>query len=109
MGLDYWVEPSGITREGSVSNSLPFFLGQSFPNPARGVVGFVFSLFHPGEVNLTVYNVVREKMVTLTVEHHGTGLHKIQLVIPENVRSGIFFYRLEAGGQSRKGRMVVIR
>jgi hypothetical protein len=109
MGLDYWVEPSGVAQEASVSTSLPCFLGQSFPNPARSVVSFVFSLFSPGEANLTVYNVVGEKVATLADGHRVTGLHQIRWVIPENVRAGIYFYRLEAGGQSRKGRMVLTR
>jgi len=109
MGLDYWVEPSGVAQEASVSTSLPFFLGQSFPNPARSVVSIEFSLFSPGEANLTVYNVVGEKVATLADGHRGAGLHKIRWVIPENVPGGIYFYRLEAGGQSRKGRMVLTR
>jgi hypothetical protein len=109
MGLDYWVEPSGVAQEASVSTSLPFFLGQSFPNPARSVVSIEFSLFSPGEANLTVYNVVGEKMAILADGHRGTGLHQIRWVIPENVRAGIYFYRLEAEGQSRRGRMVLTR
>jgi hypothetical protein len=109
MGLDYWVEPSGVAQEASVSTSLPFFLGQSFPNPARSVVSFVFSLFSPGEANLTVYNVVGEKVATLADGHRETGLHQIRWVIPGNVRAGIYFYRLEAEGQSRRGRMVLTR
>ena len=109
MGLDYWVEPSGVAQEASVSTSLPFFLGQSFPNPARSMVSFMFSLFSPEEVNLTVYSVVGGKVATLADGHRGTGLHTIRWIIPENVPAGIYFYRLEAGGQSRKGRMVLTR
>lgn len=88
-------------------------LSRSYPNPTHGPAQVSFALQEAGHVNLSIYSasggLVRELIDTeLASGPHQTswdGLTKDG----SQVASGVYFYRLEALGQSRTTRFVEAR
>lgn len=109
MGMDYWVEPSGVALQTPVAVPVSFSLGPSFPNPARNEATISFSLSRPGEVRMAVYNVTGEKVATVLEGELGPGPHQVRWKVPGNAGSGVYFYRLEAEGKILTRRMVITR
>jgi hypothetical protein len=81
-----------------------------FPNPAKGIVDFRFSIFdfRIGRVMLKIYDVQGREMVSLLDEIKLPG----ECTLPFDVSTlqpGIYFYRLTADGQTAGGKLVVVR
>jgi len=85
-----------------------FTLQQNYPNPFNPTTTIDFAVAQSGNVNLTVYNVNGQKMITLVDEQLAPGSYKAQLN-GQNWPSGFYFYRLTAGGQSFAMRMLLIK
>ncbi len=88
--------------------SLPggFELSQNFPNPFNPSTVIGYYLPVEGNVTLTVYNAVGEVVKTLTRGVKTAGYHQVEFTAVE-LPSGIYFYRLEAGGVSLTRKMIL--
>ncbi len=84
-----------------------FELSQNYPNPFNPVTTIAYSLPHPGNVKLAVYNLLGEQVAELVREFKEAGVHTINFSA-ENLQSGLYIYRLEADGlvQARKMQLV---
>ncbi|MBD3218744.1 MAG: M6 family metalloprotease domain-containing protein [candidate division Zixibacteria bacterium] len=76
-----------------------FELAQNYPNPFNAETKISFSLSEPGEVSLEVYNVIGQKVRTLTSEIYEPGNYEIHWdglsESGQPAASGLYFYRLE--------------
>jgi hypothetical protein len=100
-------EASGIFDS---DDALPeaFRLDQNYPNPFNGSTEISFTLNEPQSVNLSIYDLLGRKTQTLVDNYLPAGTNRI--VFDASVYpSGVFFYRLEAGGISQSRRMVLIK
>ena len=92
------------------NNNLPqaYFLYNNYPNPFNPTT--VISWQIPGEsrVDLTIYNILGEKLATLVSEKQKAGQYKIEFNAAK-LPSGIYFYRLHAGDYQQVKKMVVIK
>ena len=104
--------------ESSVKDSVTavpekYMLLQNYPNPFNGETKISFYLPEQGNARLVIYNQIGQVVCTLAEGLHADGLHtKIwngRDVHGQNVPTGVYFYRLEAGGQVRLRKMVYIR
>jgi len=90
-----------------------YMLLQNYPNPFNGETKISFYLPEQGNARLVIYNQIGQVVCTLAEGFHADGLHtKIwngRDVHGQNVPTGVYFYRLEAGGQVRLRKMVYIR
>ncbi len=88
-------------------------LGQNFPNPFNPETTIEFSILNKGNVELGVYNIRGQKVKTLVNESFTAGTHKVvwdgKDERNEGVSSGIYFYRLNAGGKELTRKMVLIK
>jgi hypothetical protein len=83
-------------------------LGQVHPNPFRGSGRIPFALPAAGPVRLGVYDVGgREVRRVLDGERQEAGRHDVP-VAADQLRAGVYWYRLEWNGQVRSARMVVL-
>ncbi len=85
-----------------------FLLDQNYPNPFNPSATIHYVLPEEMYVSLIVYNVLGEKVATLVngVEESGD---KFSTFFAENIPSGIYFYRLNAGNFSQTRKLVVAR
>ena len=70
-----------------------FELYQNYPNPFNPETTIKFALPKTSKVELSVYNLLGEKVATLINENKEAGYHIIQFNI-NNLSSGIYIYRL---------------
>lgn len=90
-----------------------FSLAPSYPNPFRGRSTIQFSVPQSGRVELGVYNILGQRVKTLVSGNLAAGRHSVAWSGDDDrgakVASGVYLYRLTAGGQSAVRRMTVIR
>jgi uncharacterized Ntn-hydrolase superfamily protein len=81
---------------------------QNYPNPFNPTTLIQYGL--PGDlyVTLTVYDVLGRAIRTLVDEPQTAGFHQVVLDMA-GISTGIYFYRLEAGGASRNRKLVVLQ
>ena len=85
-----------------------YLLSQSYPNPFNPSTTIAFTLPHSGDVSLTVYNLIGEEIIKLISGNKQAGYHTVKWNA-SNVPSGIYFYRLQAGGFVKTKKMILFK
>jgi hypothetical protein len=85
-----------------------FAIAQNYPNPFNASTSISFSLPEPGDVILTVYDLLGREVETLLDDYHPAGTHQITFDASD-FASGIYFYRLQAGETVESRRMVLLK
>ena len=85
-----------------------FELSQNYPNPFNPVTTIKFSLPQKSNVRLIVYNSLGQKVETLLNELLKAGYHQIKFS-GNNISSGIYFYRLDAGKYHSIKKMILLK
>ncbi len=73
-----------------------FELKQNYPNPFNPLTKITFSLPHPAQVKLTVYNLLGEQIKTLADEFKNAGSYSLEFEA-KFLTGGVYFYKLESG------------
>ena len=81
----------------------PTFESHNYPNPFNSATTIQYALPTATDVELTVYNAVGQAVRTLVAEHQRPGYYAVEWDATDgsghSVSAGIYFYRLQAGGQ----------
>ncbi len=85
-----------------------FKLFQNYPNPFNPGTKIKFSLMRKEKVKISIYNVIGEKVLTLTNKSFDAGTHEIDFNA-NGLKNGIYFYRLQAGKYSEIKKMVLLK
>ena len=93
-----------------VSNPAPidFALHQNYPNPFNPVTTIRYNIPIKSQVKLDIYNTLGEKVKRLVNEEKKAGQYSIDFNA-EDVASGVYFYRLQAGDFIQTKKMVLLR
>jgi enediyne biosynthesis protein E4 len=105
-----------ISEDGTVNSivntttALPdkFNLYQNYPNPFNPTTIIKFNIPDPGIVSLKIYNELGKEIKTLANEFMNKGTYEISFN-GEELASGIYFYKLEAGNFSESKSMMLIK
>ncbi len=92
--------------ESSVLGS--YALCQNYPNPANPSTTISFTLPFRSLVNLNIYDVLGKEVETLANEELPAGAYS-RTWNAGAMPSGVYFYRLQAGGHSETKRLVLLR
>jgi len=76
-----------------------------YPNPSRGHYRLEFRLKRRSRVTLSVYNLAGQKVRQVADREYSPGRHLLQIHAGE-LPSGMYFYRLKAGGDQITGKMI---
>jgi len=87
---------------------LGFGLAQNYPNPFNPATTINYTIEHAGAVNLSVYNLMGQRVATLVNEAKTAGTHSVRWNAA-GAASGMYYYRLEANGQSITRKMTLIK
>ena len=87
---------------------LEFSLSQNYPNPFNPRTTIEFSLPKRAFVNLTIYNTLGQVVKTLVSSEMESGTHRI-IWKANNIPSGIYFYRLNAGNFVETKKMILMK
>ena len=113
--IDRWIEQLGQQTAVVETQSTPaaFVLAQSYPNPFNSSTVIRYELATDGAISLVVYDVLGRRVRTLIdgMARAGTYTAVWNATNDEgqNAASGLYFYRLQAGGNSETRRMALIR
>jgi YD repeat-containing protein len=97
-----------VTAVDGGAPALQFALGAATPNPGSGARRIPFTIPAPGHVTLRVFDVTGREVATLYNRVLDAGHYNAQFST-DRWGNGVYFYRLEAAGHVRAGRLVVLR
>lgn len=107
--------PVGIYRR-LAQMSEQYYLGKNYPNPFNPVTTIPFNVPAAAagqDVELSVYNVIGQKVVTLFKGKPTAGLHQVswngQNGMGRSVSSGIYIYQLKGKNVALTRRMLLIK
>ncbi len=98
---------SKIDRQKSLG-ALDFSLEQNYPNPFNPKTMISWQLPVNSHVNLSVYNILGQKVITLIDEKQKAGTHQVKWNA-NDFSSGIYFYRIQAEDFVQTKRMLLIK
>ncbi len=85
----------------------------NYPNPFNPATKINFSLAKAEKVNLSIYNIKGQKVLTLIDENKPQGSHSVAWngldSQAKKVGSGVYFYKLEAGKYSSIKKMILLK
>ena len=89
----YFFPASTVNVENENTFELCYQLEQNYPNPFNPETTISFSLKEEQEVDLSIYNLLGEKVVNLCEGRYDAGSYNIKFNA-KNLSSGIYFYTL---------------
>jgi hypothetical protein len=95
--------------QGEVSE-LPkeYKLEQNYPNPFNPITTISFSIPQSQDVELKVFDLLGNEVATLINEYKQAGEHKVEFD-GGKLTSGIYFYRLKAGGFIQTKKLILLK
>ena len=103
--------PNAVRVSNERGTDLPdrFTLAQNYPNPFNPTTNIEFTLHSSERVTLKVFDVLgREVAVLVENQLRNAGEHQINFSA-NNLPSGVYLYRLEAGNFSQARRMILLK
>ncbi len=85
-----------------------FALEQNYPNPFNPSTTIKYSVADAGQVNLTVYNIMGQKVAELVNSSKAAGTYTVQWDAA-NAASGLYFYKLNSAGRTMTKQMMLIK
>ena len=101
-------------REG-LEASLPqhFALQQNYPNPFNNSTLIRFALPQSGRISLAVYNLLGQRVATLAEGVQAAGFYAVEWDGRSRegaaLATGVYFYRLQAGEQTRSRKLLLLQ
>ncbi|MGA9291422.1 MAG: T9SS type A sorting domain-containing protein [Ignavibacteriaceae bacterium] len=98
--------PTGVKE----LNEMPatFTLSQNYPNPFNPSTEIKFSVPYGSNVNITVYDILGNKVITLINGYYAQGTYKVRWDA-QNCASGIYLYKIEAANFVMTKKMVLLK
>ncbi len=88
-------------------------LFQNYPNPFNPQTLIKYDLPHPGHVNITVYNILGQKVKVLVDEDQRAGHRSVNWDGTddrgEDAASGIYFYKIDTAEFEKTNKMVLLK
>ncbi|MCP4634822.1 MAG: T9SS type A sorting domain-containing protein [candidate division Zixibacteria bacterium] len=101
---------SDLLSSGDDTNLLPteYSLSQNYPNPFNAKSVIKYALPSDGKVELSVFNLLGQKVETLINSHQDAGYHTVTWDA-SHYSSGIYFYKLQVNNKQFTKRMTLIK
>jgi hypothetical protein len=93
-----------------IAGAIPreFTLNQNYPNPFNPTTQIEYSVPFRGQVSLKVFNLLGQIVMSLVDGVQEAGNYSAEFN-GTDLRSGVYFYRLEAGDVSLTKKLVLIK
>ena len=100
----------GVEEKPIFPSLLPkvYSLSQNYPNPCENQTIIYYQIPRKGRVSLSVYDVTGRLVDILVNGEVDPGYHSMRLDT-KGYASGVYFYRLSAGGRTFTEKMIVVK
>ena len=110
----YFGQPAtSVAEEVSADRPTAFALSQNYPNPFNSSTAIAFDLPHQEAVELSVYTIAGQQVVTLVRGVRAAGHYRITWDGRNDagvaLASGVYLYRLRIGAQVETRKMLLLR
>ncbi len=107
--MDTLIFDNAVSVE-EISDAIPgsYELFQNYPNPFNPATKISFALPNSGLVQLKVFNLLGQEIVTLVNEEKPAGNHSINFDA-SNLPSDVYLYKLQAGNFVQTRKMVLLK
>ena len=95
-------------RESYPQTPLEYTLDQNYPNPFNPTTNIGFQLAASGFVSLKIFDLLGREVATVVSEYLEAGNHQ-RTLSGSGLASGVYYYRLQAGGSPQTRKMVVMK
>jgi hypothetical protein len=109
-GLAIYREGGVIVGVKEITGEIPrkFSLYQNYPNPFNLMTTIEFDIPERANVRLIVYDILGREIEKLLDKELEVGRYRVNFDA-KGLPSGIYFYRLEVGGQVEVKKMVLVK
>jgi CubicO group peptidase (beta-lactamase class C family) len=98
-----------ITDVAEIINPISnFYLFQNFPNPFNPFTKIRYSVPHISNVSIKVFDILGNEIEILVKEEKPAGTYEV-IWNAENLPSGVYFYKLQAGSFVETKKMILLR
>ena len=104
---DLFVTPVSV-KKNELTGIANFMLNQNYPNPFNPSTNISFYLPQPGNVSLSIYNILGEKVRELINNELSSGWHEVSFT-NEHLSSGMYFYELRANEYYQRKKMILLK
>jgi hypothetical protein len=101
-------DPSYVNQPSLISIPKSFFIHQNYPNPFNPSTTIKYQIPELSFVTIKVFDVLGNEIETLVSEEKPSGTYEITWYA-ENLPSGVYFYRLQAGDFIQTKKMVLMK
>jgi hypothetical protein len=81
---------------------------QNYPNPFNPLTAIGYQLSAVSSVNLSIYNLLGQKVATLVDAQQMAGYHQVEWDA-SRFPSGVFYYKIQAGEFQDVKKMILLR
>lgn len=103
-----WEKAGGTDIIPSETIPTEFSLQQNYPNPFNPTTRITFNLPKNSQVNLSVFNLLGEKVATIVNQELVAGIHAYNFD-GSNLSSGVYFYKLDSEQVSLTKKMLLVK
>ncbi|MCX6186334.1 MAG: T9SS type A sorting domain-containing protein [Bacteroidetes bacterium] len=83
-----------------------FVLGNAFPNPTTDAVSISFRMKSNDNVNISVFNLLGEKVAEVTNGNFATGEHSVNVNLG-SLKAGVYLYTMTTGVSSQTQKLII--
>ena len=107
MGCFYYDQQVSVDE---FSGVLPtkILLLQNYPNPFNASTTIKYELPQQSHVTIKIYNILGQRVAILQDGIQPAGYHQL-IWNTEDISSGVYFYRMQAGDYTESKKMILIR
>ena len=102
-----------LNNDNDVQSPSSFKLYSNYPNPFNPVTTLRYDLPEDGLVNITIYNMLGNVVNNLINKNQNSGSKSVQWDATNNqgeqVPSGVYLYKIQAGDLSQTKKMVLLK
>jgi len=100
--------PSPLSVQSNDYNPETTYLANNYPNPFNPRTIINYELANTNDVELSIYNLLGQKVATLVSEKQNIGFHQVEWDA-SGFASGVYYYRIEAGEVMDVKKMMLLR
>jgi len=89
-----------LVSDENVFSPIEFDLHQNYPNPFNPSTVIPFTLSKATKVKIEIFNILGQKIMTLTDDEYPAGLHTVKL-IGNHLAAGLYFYRMKVNNSKK--------